>query len=393
MVPSFLIYALLYGTLFALMAMGLTLTYMTTKVPNFAYGSFVTLGLYTAFNMKIYYNLNPYLSVPFAFVVAGIVSVIMYVGVLRPLARRGTPLVTQMIATFAVDIGFIGIIGIYTDYIQTKFPNSQLGSPKQFFALPGDFTLFGIPGLTYVAPLVLAGITLTIFLLFTRTRFGIAMRASVENPSLATVLGINVERVNVISWLLAGGFAGVAGSLYVLQFPGGTSTGSDLIVNIFAASVLGGLTSIFGAVVGGLVIGSSADIVTTELDLGFGYAGAGLVAALVFAIGAWVIWRRLRLQRAKSGGSSGAEFFSRRVLFSGQGIGGLLLLFLGIYILLEMASGFSTDFFVMGLVNGYGADVTPYQQAVPLLIMVATLLLIPKGIVSLPFGKLRRKGR
>ncbi len=365
MVPGYLISTVVYGTLFALMAMGLTLTYMTTKVPNFAYGSFVTLGLYTAYHLQKLDGIGPYGASVAAFIVAGLSSVVMYVGVLRPLARRGTPLVGLMIATFGVDIGFAGLFGIYTDYMQNTY---KLIDAKQFYALPGDFKLFGVQGVVFAAPAVLALIALAIYVLFTRTKFGIAMRACVENASLARVLGIDVERVYIVSWMLAGGFAGVAGSLYTLWLPGGTSTGSDLIVEIFAASVLGGLNSIFGAVAGGLMIGASEDLVTTGLGLGFGYLLTGALAAVAILGGALVFRRK-----------------SRRMKI----IGGVLAV-IGIYIFLEMATGFSTDLFVSGLVNGFGPNVTPYQKAIPLLVMVATLLIIPKGIVSLDFGRLRR---
>ena len=354
--------SVVYGTLFALMAMGLTLTYITTKVPNFAYGSFVTIGLYTAYTLYKLNHVNPYLGTLAAFVVTGLASVLMYLAILRPLANRGTPLVALMIATFGVDIGFIGVFGIFTDYLQATH---GLTDAKQFFELPADFEVLGIQGVVVVAPLVLAAITVTLYLLFTRTKFGIAMRASVENPSLARVVGINVERVYTVSWLLAGGFAGVAGSLYTLWLPGGTSTGSDLIVEIFASSILGGLTSIFGAVVGGLVIGSSEDLVTTGLGLGFGYIGAGVIALLVLVAG-FSLFRR-KAVRTK--------------------IAGVALAAVGIYIFIEMLTGFSADVFVMGLVSGFGSNVTPFQKAIPLLVMVVTLFFLPKGLVSI---RLRR---
>ena len=352
--------------MFALMAMGLTLTYMTTKVPNFAYGSFVTIGLYTAYHFTKVFKINPYGASIFAFILAGLVSVLMYVGILRPLARRGNSLVALMIATFGVDIGFVGIFGIYTDYMQSRY---KLSDASQFFALPGDITLFGVQGVVFIAPIVLALITIGLYLLLKRTRFGIAMRASVENAPLARVLGINVERVYIVSWMLAGGFAGLAGALYTLWLPGGTSTGSDLIVEIFASSVLGGLGSIFGAVAGGLMIGASEDLVTTGLGLGFGYILTGAFAVIVLAVAA-VAWRR-RGRDAK--------------------ILGVFFAVVGLYMFVEMATGFKTDLFVGGLVNGFGPDVTPFQKAIPLLVMVLTLVILPHGIVSLKLSSLRRK--
>jgi len=386
LVPGYLISTIVYGTLFALMAMGLTFTYMTTKVPNFAYGDFVTIGLYTAYQLHYLNHINPYGAGVAAFFIAGGASVLMYIGVLRPLARRGTSLVALMIATFGVDIGFIGIIGIYTDYMAATY---RLVDAKQFFAIPGDFSLFGVQGVVYVGPAVLAAITIALYLLFKRTKFGVAMRASVENAPLARVLGVNTERIYITSWMLAGGFAGIAGALYTLWLPGGTSTGSDLIVEIFAASVLGGLTSIFGAVVGGLAVGASEDLVTTGLGLGFGLVWTVVIALLIIVVGA------LLLRRAAKKGRRGAkigvgDMLSGKVLRTGAGAGAIFFMLVGVYFLFEIATGYSSDLFVQGFVSGFGPDVTPFQKAIPLLIMVATLLIIPKGLFSLRLPRLRR---
>ena len=306
MVAPYLISATVYGSLYALMAMGLTLTYMTTKVPNFAYGSFVTIGIYIAFTLYRLDGVNPYLSTPLSFLVGGGASIAMYLLVLKPLERRGSSLVSMMIATFAVDVSFIGIFGIYSDYLINRY---GIADSKQFFQLSGDFPIAGLPGMVFLAPAFVAASTLALYLLLTRTNFGVAMRASVENASLARVLGINVERVYLASWFLAGGLAASAGSFYVLWLPAGTDTGSQIIVEVFAASILGGLTSIYGAVLGGLIIGGSEIIITS--------VGAE-------ALGSWV---------------------------------------------------------------------AIYQKAIPLVLMVITLLLLPKGIVSIDWKKLRLRRR
>ncbi len=258
-IPPYVPDSVVYASLFGLMAIGLTLTYITTKVPNFAYGSFVTIGIYTSFSLFRLNHLNPYLSTPIAFIVGALSSVVMYLGVLRMLARRGSSLVALMISTLAIDIAFVGIFGIYSDYLSAHY---RIIDTKYFARFGTDFVLFGSPGLVYVAPISLALITTALFLLLTKTRFGVAMRASIENPSLARVLGINVEKTYVFAWLLAGGFAAMAGSYYTLWLPGGTTAGSNLIVEIFAASVLGGLGSIYGAAIGGLIIGASEILLT-----------------------------------------------------------------------------------------------------------------------------------
>src|SRR5207244_13626689 len=94
-----------------------TLTYLTTKVPNFAYGSFVTIGIYTSFSLYRLDKVIPYFSIPVAFLVGGTASVAMYLVILRVLARRGSSLVALMFSTLALYISFTGIFGIYTDYL------------------------------------------------------------------------------------------------------------------------------------------------------------------------------------------------------------------------------------------------------------------------------------
>src|SRR2546427_5579111 len=251
--------AVVYASLFAFMAIGLTLTYLTTKVPNFAYGSFVTIGLYTAYTLWKINGIAPYYASAVAFLLAGLTSAVMYLVVLRPLARRGSSLVSLMIATFGVDFGFVGIFGIYTDYLTNTY---SFNDTKQFFQLQADFNLGGVPGIVYVAPATLLLLTVSLYTLLTRTKFGVAMRASVENPSLAKVLGIDVEKVYVFAWFLAGGLAAMSGSYYTLYSQGGIATGSGLIVEIFAASVLGGLSSLYGAAIGGVIIGAGENLLT-----------------------------------------------------------------------------------------------------------------------------------
>jgi len=251
--------ALVYGCLFALMSIGLTLTYMTTKVPNFAHGSFVTVAVYFAFTLYVFKNLIPYYSIPFSFLLVGAIATAMYRLVLKPLAARGSSLVSLMIATLAVDIAFQGVFGIYSDLLSNVY---KIFMSKFFVLASADISIFDTPGLVFIAPLILVLVTVTLWLALTKTKFGIAMRAAVENPNLAGVLGINIERVYLVSWFIAGGLAGLAGSLMVLWLPGNPHVGSDFIVAIFASSILGGLFSVYGAVVGGLMVGGLTVLLT-----------------------------------------------------------------------------------------------------------------------------------
>ena len=258
---------MVYGSLFALMSVSLTLTYITTKVPNFAQGVLVTAGLYSGFAFYSINKISPYESLPVSFLVGGVIAVATYLVVLRPLSRRGSSIIALMIATLAVDIVFIGIFGIYSDYLARRVFNAKL-----FAALTmADFRLNGFQGVDYTAPIALILVTLGLYLVLTRTRFGLAMRATVENPDLAKVVGVNPERVYVTSWFVAGGIAAIAGVFYSLSQGGEPDIGSVLLISMFAGSILGGLKSIYGAVLGGLVVGGSEIAVTT---LGSEYIGS-----------------------------------------------------------------------------------------------------------------------
>ncbi len=252
-----------------MMCVGLTLTYMTTKVPNFAHTDFVVFAIFTGATTFVLGNLSsPYLTVPLALVTGGIVAVSMYLFVMKPLTKRGSGIVVLMIATLAVDIVLTAVIGaVFIDYIQSKFGRTLANKGYYLFALNQlpDFRVFGQQGILFVAPFVLVAMTVSIYFLLNKTRFGVAMRASIENPNLARILGINVDRVYLVSWFIAGSLAGLGGGLYSIQSPTPPNTATLLIVDVFAGSVLGGIGSIYGAIAGGLIVGVSENYVISAL--------------------------------------------------------------------------------------------------------------------------------
>jgi len=262
--------AVIFASLLTLLSTGLSLTYMTTKVPNFAHGSFATVGFYVCLTASRLWVVNPYLSLPLGFVTGAIIGLILYASTIRPLMRRGANFVVLMIATLAFDLVILGVFNIYADYLARAH-----GITSRYFLLRSfDFRFADQPGLFLAAPVVMITEIILLHLALTRTRFGVAMRATVENPSLASVVGINVDLVYASSWLLAGGLAGVSGVLMSLWFMGNPDVGGSMLASIFAASVVGGLLSIYGAFLGGFLVGLVEVLGTSYLS--------GL-------IGAWII--------------------------------------------------------------------------------------------------------
>jgi len=268
--PPLLRDAVIFASLLSMLSTGLTLTYMTTKVPNFAHGDFATISMYTSLILAEIFGLSPYLGIPLGFLVGSLTALLLYISVLKPLLDRGANYIILMIATIAYDMILISVINILADSLTYAYKIAT----RLFILKSYDFSIFGLPGIAVVAPLIAVVMVVALYLFLNRTRFGIAMRAAIENPSLAGVVGINVNLTYAVSWFISGGLAGIAGSLMPLWLMCNPDLGMRLIVSVFAASIVGGLTNIYGAFIGGLLIGF-AEV------LGTGY--------LSIIVGSWVI--------------------------------------------------------------------------------------------------------
>lgn len=260
--------AVIYSNLLVLLSIGLTITYITTGVPNFAQGSFAVFGSYVSITLFYLLGVHPYYSLPASLILGALLGMGVYAGTLKPLIAKGAKIVILMVATLAVDLIMLGGLGAYSDYLAAVTKKAT----KKFIFTPYDFELAGSPAILAVSTLIIALLLLTLFLLLYKTKFGIALRAAMENPSLAEVMGVDVERARIFSWLLSGALASVAGSLLPFRQEIVPASGAIIIVSIFAASIVGGLASIYGALIGGYIIGMSESLVTFELTSIFGSA-------------------------------------------------------------------------------------------------------------------------
>ena len=251
MVPAYIISAIVYANLLMLLSIGFTFAYLTAKVPNFAHGAISGIGIYVCFTIVRVFNMNPYVAVPIAFLVCGTISASIYRGVIQILKKYGATLISLSIATVAIEIAILAFTNIYADYLR-----SVAGQYARVFLLRNkDISIFGLPGVLIISTILTALAVILFHLMLTRTKLGIAMRATVENADLAMIMGVNTELVSLISWFLTGGLAGVAGSLLPLWFQSLPSTGSALMTSVFSASVVGGMSSVYGAMIGGYFIG------------------------------------------------------------------------------------------------------------------------------------------
>jgi len=299
--------AIIFASLLALLSIGLTLTYLTTRVPNFAHASFATIGVYIALVATRVWDSTPYIAIPIAFVISGIVAVALYTFILKPLIRKGASQAIQMVATLAFDLIVIALLNIFADYIVKTY---QVTS-REFTLRSYDVEFMGLPLIVVAAPITIAVLAITLHIVLRKTKFGIAMRAATENSDLSGIVGINVKLIFGVAWLLGGGIAGIAGALMSLWFQGDPSLGPQLIPSVFAASIVGGFFSIYGAIAGGLLVGLTEVLGTRFLA---GEFGSWLIAyrpliPLVFIVVtlllaprglAGINWSRLRRYGSRS---------------------------------------------------------------------------------------------
>ncbi|MFN3804689.1 MAG: branched-chain amino acid ABC transporter permease [Pyrobaculum sp.] len=255
--------AVIFSNIYVLLALGLNLTYITTKIPSFAHGDLATVGAYVSY-LTIVLLLAPsglfesiYLTFPIVAIVTGAVAVAIYVAVFRPLIRRGASITALMIASFGVHFVMFASIAILADYIQ----NVYRVLTRNVLLTRWEFLWPGADQLTSTlinTTIVVITVTLILYLFLYRTRYGIIMRASIDNLYLARAVGINVERVFVVAWLLIGAVTGIAGVYMAMFFPLTEELGWLRLAMIFITSITGGLSNIYGAVLGGYVVGLSS---------------------------------------------------------------------------------------------------------------------------------------
>jgi len=243
------------GCAYGLLGLGLVLLYKSNRIFNFAQGEFATVAGLVALMFDTGYGWLPKLPYALAIIAGILASVLFAVGterlVIRPMFERSR--LVLVVATIGVSLLMIGLEGL-------AYPHPGfLRSVSDALKVSTNFTTLDrvpVPLTAAVNLGVLVVLALGALVFFRRTSMGSAILAISQDPTAAKVVGIPVGRVSMVTWGLAGLLAGVAGVLLApnLSVTPGSFTGTVLTV-AFAAAVLGGMTSLPGAFVGGLAMG------------------------------------------------------------------------------------------------------------------------------------------
>lgn len=257
--------SILVGSLYALMAVGLTLTMAVMKLPNFAHAELITVGAYAALMVSLAVTGNPFVVLAAAFMLSALVALIAHWTVFRPLSRRKSSMYVLILASFAVGLIIRYILFLVADSFDLFDKRIQV--KQEVWVQAGPLTLTNI--FFWVVPISI-GLVVALSLLLNYTGLGRQMRALADNPTLARVTGVPVERVVNLTWVLVGGLAGVGGALWGMYTFVDPLLGWLAILSVFAAAVLGGLTSFSGAILGAYVVAFAENTLMQLLNYWFG---------------------------------------------------------------------------------------------------------------------------
>ena len=264
---------LIFGSLLALASVGLSLIFGTTGLSNFAHGEAVTLGGVTAWITGTVMGLPFPVVVVLGLLVGGLSGYLQNEGLWKPLRRRGTKLVQMMIVSIGLSIVLRYVFLFFID-----------GTTKGFTG--------GLSGVIAIGPIRLTqGSLLTFFMaiavllmfawFLTKTRVGRATRAVSDNISLAEASGIDSEKIIRIVWIVGSALAALGGILLALYRQVSWSMGFEILLLIFAAVVLGGLGSAYGALMGSFLVGILVELSALVLPADLKYASALFLMILV----------------------------------------------------------------------------------------------------------------
>lgn len=271
-----LVAGIILGSLLALASVGLSLIFGTTGISNFAHGEAVTLGGITAWVTGSIFGL-PFPVVLVIAIIVGVASGYIQNQILwQPLRRRGLKLVQLMIVSIGLSIV---LRYIYLFFIDGTVKLYDGGLSTVIELGPVRFTQASL------ATLIISVAILIAFGLFlNRTRLGRATRAVSDNSQLAEASGINTERVVQTVWILGSALASISGVMLALYRQTSWLMGFELLLLMFAAVVLGGLGSAYGALIGSFIIGIIVEFSALALPADLKYASALLILILVLVV-------------------------------------------------------------------------------------------------------------
>ncbi|MDY3020035.1 branched-chain amino acid ABC transporter permease [Candidatus Pseudoscillospira sp. SGI.172] len=265
------------GMAYALIAVGYSLVFGILRLVNFSHGSIYAFGAHAAL-LFVGFEFGVLPAILLSMVCTGLLGILIDKAALEPLRKKNSVPIAALITT-------IGVSNIIQNLLMIWFGSEKKAFPA-VFNLPmieiGGFRIQSTQLMMCVVSLILL---LVLTLVINKTKIGLAMRATEQNPKAAKLMGVNVNFVISFTFFLAGASAAIAGGLisgyYQIVYPG---MGFMAGLKAFAASVLGGIGSLPGAVVGGLVVGVSECLAATFINSTYRDSVAFIILIVVLIV-------------------------------------------------------------------------------------------------------------
>ena len=249
---------LLLGGIYALIAMGMSLQYGVARVLNFSHGEFIMVGAFSTLTLYTVVGINPLICLvivgPLTFLIGFLLHRTLFHQLSLKAPNADAYAASSILASFGLlfIIQNLALIGWGADYQAYSYLNFGVNIGGAIFSA-NKLVILGFS----------IGIGLIFYIFLARTRIGKGIRAAAQDPSTASLMGVNINRVLALCFGFGAAMAGLAGVLYSMRIPLNSAMGTQYTIIAIIIIVLGGLGSIPGAFIGGLILGIIGEVVTS----------------------------------------------------------------------------------------------------------------------------------
>jgi branched-chain amino acid transport system permease protein len=289
LIPELILGGLASGALYGLIGIAIVLVLQATDIPNFAQGEMAMFSTFIAYSLLTSYDFSWWLVLPLTLLIATVQGVVVQVAVVRPLL--GKPTINAVIATLGLNMALHSVAGMIWGHQTNVFPSPITDLPT--------FKLFGVN----VAPdsaltILISVVMIIVFTLILRhTRAGIALRAASQNQSVAKLMGISISRSFALAWGMGAVAGAIAGLLVAPVLFLDVNMMGPLLIKGFAGAVLGGLGTMAGAFVGGLMLGVVENLMGAYVSGSFGEALSFVLIIVVLLVAPAGIFGRIKASK------------------------------------------------------------------------------------------------
>lgn len=277
-VPQLIYNGLLFGIVMALGALGLSMVFGTTGLTNFAHGELVTFGALVTFMFNATFGMPFVLAAALALLLGAFFGWVQDKALWAPLRKRGTGLIAMMIVSIGLQFFLRYLFQYFTGGRTQNYADHVTPSGNDFY---------GLFSYTY-RDLIIAGVSVLLIVAVTlalsKTRLGRATRAVADNPALSSSTGINVDRVISLVWIIGSALAALCGVFLAFSLGVTFQIGQLVLLLLFCAVVLGGLGSVWGALIGALFVGVFIELSTLVISAELKNAGAMLLLIVILLV-------------------------------------------------------------------------------------------------------------